>query len=324
MKLELRRPELSRFSIADHVEFHKTSYGICDRFQEIIDTPNLTSNYNSKFEQESYIYKWIRKSEFTKKKAEADHDRDQTFSGMAGYVRSQTKHFDPSIRDNAYHVLNLLKNYGDLTKADYDAETAGIDSVVSRLNSQDYILAVQALGLTSWIAELASLNALFRSYVDDVAQEQLHKPSITFNQARRETDGAYHDITDRVTALININGQDSYVTLVDELNVLTNHYNTLVHEHYGRIHARTDITPADIASIAAQQYTGKPLYVIPAVSIRKTEKDGSETVVELVFSEDYTVSYKNNVEPGTATLYIKGIGKYVGELTTTFNIVHEV
>jgi hypothetical protein len=60
--------------------------------------------------------------------------------------------------------------------------------------------------------------------------------------------------------------------------------------------------------------------VIPLVSIVKKEKDGTEKVVELVFSKDYTVSYKNNVDRGTATLYIKGIGKYVGELTTTFNI----
>jgi hypothetical protein len=34
------------------------------------------------------------------------------------------------------------------------------------------------------------------------------------------------------------------------------------------------------------QYTGKPDCVIPAVNIRKIAKNGSETVIELVFSED--------------------------------------
>ncbi|MDR1339026.1 MAG: DUF6261 family protein [Prevotellaceae bacterium] len=260
-KLELRKPELSHFSIADHVEFHKTSYGICDRFQGTIGVYDLINNYLIKLEQENSIYKWVRKSEFTKKKAEADFDRDRTFIGMKGYVHSQLKHFDPSMRDNALHVYNLLENYGDLARADYDAETAGIDSVVMRLNSLDYILAVQALGLTPWITELANRNALFCSYVDDVAQEQLRKPEISFSQARRETDGAFHSITDRVTALINLNGPDMYVLFVDELNVLTNHYNTLVHEHYGRTHVRTDITAANIASIAEQRYTGKPLFL---------------------------------------------------------------
>ncbi|MDR1130367.1 MAG: DUF6261 family protein, partial [Prevotellaceae bacterium] len=249
MVLELRKPDLGHFNIADHVEFHRTSYGICDRFQAVINAPQLISDYDNKLKQEDSIYKWIRKSEFTKKKAEADQGRDQVYIGMLGQVRSQLKHFDTSIRDNARHVYNLLENYGDLTAAGYDAETAGIDSVVTRLNSSDYILAVQALGLTAWIAELASRNALFRSYVDDTAQEELHKPGVSFNQARRETDGALHSITRRVTSLVDLNGPETYVKFVEEFNVLTNHYNTLVHEHYGRMHVKTDITTANIASI---------------------------------------------------------------------------
>jgi hypothetical protein len=56
--------------------------------------------------------------------------------------------------------------------------------------------------------------------------------------------------------------------------------------------------------------------VIPEVSISKDDKN-----VELTFSEDFSVAYKNNVERGTATLIIKGIGKYASEIVTTFNIV---
>ncbi|MDR2816302.1 MAG: hypothetical protein LBB62_06330, partial [Proteiniphilum sp.] len=80
---------------------------------------------------------------------------------------------------------------------------------------------------------------------------------------------------------------------------------------------------ATIAPIAVQPYTGKPVYVIPRISIRQTAKAGTEKTVELRFSEDFTVAYKNNVAPGTATLVIMGIGKYAGELVTTFNIAAE-
>jgi hypothetical protein len=50
------------------------------------------------------------------------------------------------------------------------------------------------------------------------------------------------------------------------------------------------------------------------------EKDGTVKIVEPVFSTDFTVAYQNNVNPGTARLIITGIGKYVGEIDTTFNI----
>jgi hypothetical protein len=323
MSVNLRKPDVGRFINADHIEFHKTSYPICDRYGTVINAPDLLYSYQNSIVQEDNVYKWIRRSEYTEKKAAADHSRDTVYTGILGIVHANLNHFDPSIHDNAVHVNNLLENYGDLTRAGYDAETAGIDSIVTRLNSQDYLPAVQNLGLVPWIAELANQNTLFKSYVDDTAQEQLKKPDISPRTARHETDEALRRITSRVTALIDLNGPEQYIAFVEEFNVLVNHYNTLVREHYGRIHAKIDITSANIAPIDIQQYTGKPVYVIPEISIVKKAKDGSETVVELVFSEDFSVSYKNNLEPGTATLVIKGIGKYVGELTTTFNIAHK-
>jgi hypothetical protein len=320
MLVFLNRPDLSKYNNADHVEYNVTTHGICVKSGAALAIPELITIYGNKVTQEESIYKWIRRSEYTAKKAEADSARDSVYSGIIGLVRTNLKHFDPSIRDNAAHVYNLLENYGDLTNAGYDAETAGIDSIVAKLNSNDYVLATQVLGLTPWLVELAKQNALFKSYVDDTTQEQVDKPDISFRQARRETDEALRRIATRVASLIDLNGPDAYADFVEEFNVTTNHYNNLVREHYGRLHAKIDIAPANIAPIDVQKYTGKPIYIIPAVSIRKVAKNGSETVIELVFSEDFTVAYKNNVGPGTATLIIKGMDKYTNEITTTFNI----
>jgi hypothetical protein len=323
MKRILSYPDEIRLINADHIEFHKLSYSLCNKYETVIDSPEVLAGYHDKVTQEETTYKWIRRSEYTEKKAEADYNRDRVYTGILEIVRANLKHFDPSLRDNAAHVYNLLENYGDLTHAGYDAETAGIDSIVTRLNSSDYNSAVQNLGLAPWVTELDNRNVVFKSYVDDTSQEQIRKPDVTPQTARRETDEALQKITRRVTALAELNGIEHYAAFAEEFNVLTNHYNTLVRERYGRIHAKSDIAPATIAPIAVQPYTGKPVYVIPRVSIRQTVKDGTEKTVELRFSEDFTVSYKNNVAPGTATLVIMGIGKYAGELVTTFNIAAE-
>ncbi|MDR2041660.1 MAG: DUF6261 family protein [Tannerella sp.] len=323
-EVKLNKPDLHSYSNGDHIGFHKLSDGTCVKFSTVIDAPDLLCDYGCKVAQEDGIYKWMRRSEFTAKKAETDHNRDRVYTGILEIVRANMKHFDASIRDNASHVYNLLENYGDLTRAGYDVETNGIDSIVTRLNSEAYILAVQNLGLTPWINELASLNALFKSYVNDTTQEQVDQPDISTRTARLQTDEALRKITRRVSALIDLNGGEDYADFAKEFNVLVNHYNTLVHEHYGRLHAKTDLSPANIAPIAVQPYTGKPIYVIPEVFLTKTGKDGSEETIELVFSKDYSVAYKENVEPGTAKLIIKGIGQYTGELITTFNIERNV
>lgn len=318
--MKLQKPEVYAYSADNHIEFHKQTELICIKFKEVIDDNDMLSIYHDKVVQEDNTYKWMRKSDFTKKKLETDSKRDAAYTGITNIVRLNLHHFDPALRDNAQHIQNLLGNYGDVVRMNYDGETASIDSIVARLKSNEYILAAKNLGLESWITELENQNTLFKIYVEDSIQEQLNKPSISARNARRETNDALNNITNRVTALINLNGPDNYTAFVHEFNINVNHYNVIVHEHYGRLHVKTDIAPAIIAPIETQQYTGKPVYVIPTVSIVKKEKDGTETIVELVFSENFIVNYKNNVAPGTATLIITGIGKYTGEVVTTFNI----
>ena len=66
-----------------------------------------------------------------------------------------------------------------------------------------------------------------------------------------------------------------------------------------------------VSSIAKQKWTGKAIKPTPVV------KDGTKT---LKSGTDYKLTYKNNKEPGTATITIKGTGNYTGSRTTTFRI----
>ena len=69
-----------------------------------------------------------------------------------------------------------------------------------------------------------------------------------------------------------------------------------------------------VASIPDQYYTGSA--VCPKVSIKNSSG------VALVLGNDYTVEYKNNVQVGTASVIIRGIGSYAGQLkTVSFKIV---
>lgn len=71
------------------------------------------------------------------------------------------------------------------------------------------------------------------------------------------------------------------------------------------------VSPCDISgfampSIAAQAWTGLP--IMPAVEIPSLE------------NADFTLEYKNNVSPGTATIVVRGQGNYTGAATIQFEI----
>lgn len=72
------------------------------------------------------------------------------------------------------------------------------------------------------------------------------------------------------------------------------------------------ITDVTISKIWDCEYTGSPR--TPMVIIR----DGA---INLNENSDYTVSYSNNINKGTAKVTIKGIGNYTGTTIVSFNII---
>ena len=75
--------------------------------------------------------------------------------------------------------------------------------------------------------------------------------------------------------------------------------------------ASKTLNSATITGIKTKTYTGKALTQSPKITLGgKTLKKGT----------DYTLSYKNNVNAGKATLIIKGKGSYTGAVQATFTI----
>ena len=76
------------------------------------------------------------------------------------------------------------------------------------------------------------------------------------------------------------------------------------------INARS-ITQATVGSVVDQVETGSAITPKPTVTYNgKTLAEGT----------DYTLSYKNNIEPGQATITITGSGNWTGSTTASFNI----
>ena len=71
------------------------------------------------------------------------------------------------------------------------------------------------------------------------------------------------------------------------------------------------ISATAVSGMGNKVYTGSVIKPVPAVKVGgRTLKNGT----------DFTVSYKNNTEPGTATLKVTGKGNYSGSVSKTFKI----
>jgi hypothetical protein len=320
-KLIGKKPEVTHYTKADHIGFHVRGIELCRKYGQIIDSPELIDHYNRAVEQESNAFNWPQRSEYTNRKAAIDRQRSKTYRGICDIATTQLKHPDPSLHNAALHINILLKSYGNIPRTNYDSRTADIDSLISRLHDDAYRPAAETLGLHPWIDELEALNSRFKTFVENTAREKMARPKPGAHSTRIKSNEALSRIIARIEAQITLHGPEPFAAFAKEYNVLVKEYNTLVHEHYGRLHVRTDIAPAIIGPIGAQPCTGRPVTVIPEVALRRTAPDG--TLTQLFFPDDFTVAYRNNRRPGTATLIIRGAGRYRGEVVTTFNIIRE-
>ena len=72
-----------------------------------------------------------------------------------------------------------------------------------------------------------------------------------------------------------------------------------------------NVTALDISAISSQTYNGS------AITPKPTVKNGNTTLKE---GTDYSISYSNNVNAGTATVTITGKGNYKGSKSVSFSI----
>lgn len=72
-----------------------------------------------------------------------------------------------------------------------------------------------------------------------------------------------------------------------------------------------DIAQGQIVAINNQPYNGNP--ITPSVTVNYGTK-------ALKVNTDYTITYVNNVDVGTATVLVRGTGNYTGTLSSTFTI----
>lgn len=156
-------------------------------------------------------------------------------------------------------------------------------------------------------------------YVEFVTKEAADKAelqaAITAAQAamdvvdsRDYTEESWQNLVDKLAAANTVN---------DDPDATTAQVNTAANELVEAVNNLVKLLTAStitVDPVADQTYTGFAITPKPVV------KDAGDTLEEGV---DYTLSYSDNVEEGTATIIITGMGGYSGTITATFTITEQ-
>ncbi|MDR0412621.1 MAG: hypothetical protein LBH61_02280, partial [Dysgonamonadaceae bacterium] len=127
---------------------------------------------------------------------------------------------------------------------------------------------------------------------------------------RRRIDTVYREMVKLIDAYIIVNGEKGYDQFVKELN-----YRIAYAKDHDLNQTKISIKKVDIVTIPDQVYEGKPVVALPEVYYKEKQ---------LIFATDFDVTYKDNNQPGLATLVVHGKNAYKGKKILTFRIVKPV
>jgi hypothetical protein len=240
-----------------------------------------------------------------------DRLRDADWGEIKRTVSTAARSSIPETAAAGATLLDLLKPFWHIDREPLASQTTLFGAFWGRYTGHPGAeAAVIKLGLIDVVHRLYTDNAKLDGLYNErlAAMAGIEEPSAT--SVKREVVAAYDSFCDVVEQTLDALPSDALQLLFHEMNDLRRKYIR---------HLPKDLAAGDhcvVEPVDTQKYTGKAITPIPKAHYRE---DGKPTV-ELVFAKDFSVTYKNNVNVGTAEVTLHGKGNYKGKKTVTFNI----
>lgn len=241
--MKIKEFALSRLRNEEHFQFLTS-------FRDLVEVSNpvnlkievLFGTFPPAYANELEALNIIRKNAISDDLIEADDVRDNVFRGMCDAVKSSLNHFNAEVRAAAKRLQVVLDTYGNLAAKSYDAETGALNSLINDFTGT-YAADVATVGLTGWVTELAAKNKAYDDLKNQRYSDEASKTILRMREERVKTDALYHQLVERINALIVVEGEAAYAGFASELNKRIEGYDNTLSLRRGKGKKASD-TPA--------------------------------------------------------------------------------
>lgn len=225
--------DLQKLRNAEYLQYMKDFSGIINLNNSAqFDIEAKFNAFNTKIEELEALYKKALASEKTQELLLIDARRDAAINGIYYFLFSHTYHFETAKQQNAQVLLENMALYGSgIARLNYQAETATLNNLIRYWeNKPELTNAIAEFGLTEWVTELKTVNEEFNTKYLSRTQEYGDASPETIKLKREEVNVAYYALRDRIDALHLLveTPPSPYVTIINQLNALTDQYNVLL------------------------------------------------------------------------------------------------
>ena len=170
----------------------------------------------------------VRKNEETEKIALADDLRDKALEAFGIALKLYAISDEPA-EVEASRVLRILYDtFANLTRLNYEAETIGIDKLVSELGSKKYSAKVGLLKMERYVTRISNANEAFNTLFGGRMSTSALTETYDLKGIRTEMFRRYSEFCDYVLAMAKALDTPLFVTTLNLLNIARKYYADLL------------------------------------------------------------------------------------------------
>lgn len=224
MSIKINKIKLTSFRNGRHFQYQTEFRDLIIRFNP--QTLKIEPQFNvwlPLFAQEDTAMNRISKSILTDDLKVADRRRNTTYSGMVQVNKGIANHFWEEPRVAAQRIQVVLDTFGSIARMPFDEKTAAITNLLQELKgarAED----IKAINLATWVDELERVNNDFEDIVKKRDDEITGRTNLVMKQVRPQVDAAYRVITERIDALMIVEGGELYENFIGHLNTVIERY----------------------------------------------------------------------------------------------------
>jgi len=155
---------------------------------------------------------------------EADTKINNTFDGIVDAVNSGLNHYSQSVKEASERLRVLLDANGNIKRKTQQNKSGATLKLVSELKGSTYATDVDTVELNGWVDKLDADYKNHYALQTGKLNEQDARTHLRMKVVRTEIDSVYRRITEKINALIIVNGETPYVEFVNKLNLLIHSY----------------------------------------------------------------------------------------------------
>ena len=215
---------LSRLQNEEHYKFHTDVNGLITFYTAA--TLLIETEYDAYFKSytdEGEALNFVRKSTYSDLLHADDLKRNETIDGMGDAINSGLKHYSQAVRDAANRLKILWNTNGDIKGKSQQNKSGAITKLISDLKGM-YSSDIATLGMNGWVSELEKNNSGHDTTEKNRFDEQDAKTNLRMKEVRVDIDAHYRSITEKINALIIVNGETPYIDFVNKLNLRVEAY----------------------------------------------------------------------------------------------------